>query len=112
MINPSVSIVKKKLWRYGYSVKTFTTRDFELLVNQKIRVKVTSSRFKNKDGKYEWGITLTSLKKKWDILVTVLWLPVGEPNVLFFTRKNIIKKYGENEVGAGGMTKVLKKNVT
>ena len=93
MINPSVSIVKKKLWRYGYSVKTFTTRDFELLVNQKIRVKVTSSRFKNRDGKYEWMIALASLKKKWDIFVTVLWLPVGEPSVLFFTRKNIIKKF-------------------
>ena len=51
-------IVKKTLWRYGYSVKHLRGASFDLLVNNNINVEVKSSKFYLlKNGGYEWRFT-------------------------------------------------------
>ncbi len=85
-------IVKKKLWNYGYSAKHLKKTEFDLLVNEKFRVKVGSSPcYKIAKNGYGWKVKCPDTAK-WDVLVVVLSVPTGKPYVFYLTRLQAMER--------------------
>lgn len=88
-------LVKEKLWRYGYRVQHLNSiASYDLLVNNKIKVEVRSSspKIDKVTGTIRWMIMFNkSNDLRFDVLVVVLFQPIGEPKILFYNKAEVLE---------------------
>ena len=83
-------MVKEKLWKFNYRVKHLFRAEYDLLVNDNIRVEVKTSMMKN-GGK--WNFNLPKIYKS-DIIAFVFLYPDGNKEIRFMETSKTFKEFG------------------
>jgi hypothetical protein len=100
--------VKEQLWRNGYSVKDVArVADYDLLVNDHIKVEVKSAEYKQLKKGLVWDIQQVRIKPNGaDILAIVLTTPLNDTMILYTKwSANVIKAFDNGGVMYGDKIK-------
>lgn len=100
--------VKEQLWRNGYSVKDVgRVADYDLLVNDNIKVEVKSAEYRQLKSGLIWDIQQVRIKPNGaDVLAVVLKTPL-EDEMILYTKwsANVINAFDEGGIMNGDKIK-------
>jgi len=92
MGNAAESLVKKKLWTYGYKVIDVSKRQpYDMIVDERYKVEVKYSSFYAKDGRVYWELKNVNIKN-FDVLAIVLQMPNSEFEIYYLKDLPVLEK--------------------
>ncbi len=99
MIKENKDIVKRQLWSNGYSAKDVShCTDYDLLVDNKIKVEVKSTIYNQKGNYWLLNINKKSKTKKADVLAIIIPTVLDEDVIYYMDIKKNFKNLGAGKL--------------